>query len=286
MPGNEEKALTDTNGEVDADHQQKVNQLIASTLENFRVELKLIYDARLNEQENRLKEQGERIESMEMDIALMKEKRDDEMKKLRLENDALKDNLHAMRQSIITIERKANDNEQYTRRNNLRFRGVSVAAWESVPRAIIRVVNNMLNVGVDENGQRPILTEADIEAAHYVRPKQPPNSVHRPTAAAAPSSHPSTADEPNSSQPSSTPSIIVRFLNRSWRDRIIKARKQLKNKRLVISEDLSPANHKLLNQLKSIESVDNAWSWNGKLYYALPGVKKPHPIQIHDALPN
>ena len=139
----------------------------------------------------------------------------------------------------------------------------------------------MLNVGVDENGQRPVLTEADIEAAHYVRTKQTPNSVHRPTAAATPSSQ--TTDESNSS---STPSIIVRFLNRSWSDRIIKVRKQLKQKPIVISEDLSPANQKLLNQLKSIESVDKAWSWNGKLYYALPGVKKPHPIQIHDALPN
>lgn len=257
MPMGEQPAL-----EIEAAYNKRVDDLISKTLASFRVELKALYEARLQEQE-------ERIASLEMDLACMKDNHEKEQDRLRTENDALKDNLRALNAQIINIEKKANNNEQYSRRNNLRFRGVVPTANESPSAAIVRAVNGSLQFGNDASGKRLCLTEEEIEVAHFLKARPPTTLSDFDVAPSAPQ-----------------PSIIVRFFDRNWRDRIIRARSQLKGTRLIISEDLTPANQKVLTQLKALEHVDKAWSWNGKLHYTLKNQRKTYSIQIRDPLPD
>ena len=165
-------------------------------------------------------------------------------------------------------EIKMNENEQYSRRNNLRYIGVKLLQNETVPAAVIRCTNAYLNLGTDEQGNRRSLSPSDIEVAHFIKRREPPGAAHSPR---------SGSEAPHS--------IIVRFADRKVRDSVIRARRQLKNKPITITEDLTHKNQRLMHTVKAVSSVDNAWSWNGKIYYVLTGQRSPKQIQLHDQLP-
>ena len=197
------------------------------------------------------------------------------MKALEKKNESLNDQVVTLNYRTKKNDSKMNEVEQYSRRNNLRIRGIKVHPKETITDAVIRVVNSKLKLEKDSHGNTVSLSHSDIEVAHHIQPRKPPG-----------------ASENKSTQNNQAQSIIVRFFDRNMRDRIIRARKQLKRKPeeqgsvpITICEDLTASNQKLLETLSSIESVSKSWSWNGKLFYTLHGVRKTHQIQLHDELP-
>ena len=61
--------------------------------------------------------------------------------------------------------------------------------------------------------------------------------------------------------------IIVRFVSRRVRDSVIRARRNLRQSRIVIVEDLTPHAYSLLWTVKDDTSVcKEAWSKNGKIF--------------------
>lgn len=66
--------------------------------------------------------------------------------------------------------------------------------------------------------------------------------------------------------------IIIRFQSRLHRSIIFKYKKEFLSKNfkdVFIVDDLTPANHKALMELKSRGDVASAWSFNGKIKYTL-----------------
>ena len=69
--------------------------------------------------------------------------------------------------------------------------------------------------------------------------------------------------------PANANTILVRFRDCKTRDQVIRQRRQLKNTRITIVEDLSSLNVDLMNRLRRPEDASKCWSWNGHVYALL-----------------
>ena len=154
------------------------------------------------------------------------------------DNEEIKKELDTMRKHTQDIELHANDNEQYSRNNNLRIKGLVVTGREAECRGVVHnFILHQLKCNMELD---------DIDVAHQVQ------------------------SSPQSSQSgSSTPSIFVRFKSRSHRDAVIRSRRILKGTRVTIQEDLTPLNVQTVNRLKRSDLVERVWSWNGKIFALL-----------------
>lgn len=141
----------------------------------------------------------------------------------------------------------SNDNEQFSRRNNLRIRGLQVPEGQDCVPAVVNFIRTRLHKTVEAG---------DIDIAHSVSRRQ--NEASSATG--------TNVTVPHQTVESST---LVRFSSRSVRDDIIRRRKALKGSRFSIVEDLTVLNMQTMNRLNRSDSVRKTWSWNGKLYALL-----------------
>lgn len=149
----------------------------------------------------------------------------------------------------------SNDNEQYSRRNNLRICGLRPEKDENCCQAAAKFIKNVLRVTT--------VTESDIEVAHMTS-----------------GSLQSTANQQR------RPTVLVRFCRRDKRDVVIRSRRILKGTQYAVTEDLTGLNVRTMNRLKNHERVNNTWSWNGKIFAALSNGKTVvvRPFQPVDEL--
>ena len=156
------------------------------------------------------------------------------------------------RESLLT----SNDNEQYNRRNNLRFHGIQPD--KNCRSLAVDFIKNVLKVsGVEEE---------NIEAAH--------------------SAFPDTQRTSAETSQGKRPVILIRFRRREDRDKVIRARRILKGTKYAVTEDLTLLNVKTMNRVKNNEYVQNVWTWNGKIHALLKNGKKiiVRPFQSLDQL--
>ena len=136
---------------------------------------------------------------------------------------------------------RLNDLEQYGRRNSIRISGLADDnSKENVEECVTRVVdlvNNKLNVSLDQS---------DIDTAHRL-------------------------GKFNQSRPRNT---IVKLVHRRKKSEIIRARRQLKNSKITIFDDLTKANQRKLKEAYELECVKNSFSVDGKLFVILKNNKK------------
>ena len=131
--------------------------------------------------------------------------------------------------------------EQHGRRYSLRICGIS-DIQEDTTEALVSLANNVLEL-------QPQLTVKDISVSHRL-----PKRRYAP------------AEEP---QP-----IIARFVSRADRDRVIKARKHLKdynraqNTKIYINENLTATSAKLFAMSRSLQKkgyLMETWTYNGSI---------------------
>lgn len=170
--------------------------------------------------------------------------------------------LEAVKKSSRDAVVIANDAEQYTRRNNIRIRGLTLKP--QVPPSV--QISSWINTRLKLTSIKP----EDIEIAHTLP------ILNRPVLDAASHSAP-------------IPPIIVRFLNRNIRDKVISQRKLLKGAGIIISEDLTTLNMELINRMKNDIRVNSTWAWQGKVFIKLVDsniIKKIKPYESIDDLVN
>ena len=187
--------------------------------------------------------------------------------------------IEAMEERLLRQESLYNKLEQYSRRSHLRIRGLVVPEGEDCKEAVADFVNKNLR----SNGQPlPQIRAADIDAAHPLPIRKSKKTQQKDLESTDPK-------EPaaESSQPERTPRpmLIVRFHERDVRDRIIRARRSLKDSGFSIHEDLTSQNAALLNKLTKCSSVEAAWTWGGKVYARIRGQPKTQRFDIFDTLP-
>lgn len=155
--------------------------------------------------------------------------------------------INNMKKDIREATNIANDTEQYSRRNNIRIRGLTVQEHDDCKDVVADFLVNKLHL--------QDLRREDIEGAH---PLPTSVSAHRRRNA-------STRDEQSNSQ-QMEPIIIVRFKSRRQRDSVMRQRRLLKGTRYTIIEDLTALNVQTLNRARNHGTVTKTWTWNGKIF--------------------
>ena len=138
----------------------------------------------------------------------------------------------------------SNENEQYSRRNNLRFRGLEQRDGMTSSDMILDFLHSDLGLGD--------ITANDIIAAHPLPPSK--RSLN-------------TSGESRSAV--QIPTMLVKFRNRSIKDSVIRKRSILKGRKFSIDEDLTGMIVQLMNRLRNSDRVTKSWSWNCKIYATL-----------------
>ena len=142
---------------------------------------------------------------------------------------------------------EANDVEQYSRRNNIRIRGLMLREDADCRTTVVSFLNEKLHVGIFAD---------DIESAHTL-----PRANLTDTADIS-----TTHASSSGTQQRGPPMIIVRFHNKEVRDNVLRKRRDLKHTRFSMVEDLTALNSKTLTRVSKDPAVAVAWSWNGKIH--------------------
>lgn len=158
-------------------------------------------------------------------------------------NKELKELVDQKQQNINRHSRELNDLQQYTRRNSIRIYGIEDTIRSEQSRqtidTVIRIIKNKLDIN---------LSHRDIDTAH--RLGQFREDGNRP--------------------------IICKFVSRETKYEVIRARKMLKGTTIVIREDLTQKNAKLLETVSRREEVQSAWSVEGKIVAMVQNGRKIH----------
>ena len=215
-----------------------IKKTIDTALQLFESELKTVIENKHQELksliENDQKEIFKRIEHLESENFELKQSNEELKKSL----SDMKDESKTNHDLISTIENdvklnsiKTNNNEQYSRKNNIRIFGLpQVDKKEDPTKVVLSFIKEKLNLKHFEM--------KEIEAAHRVGISR----NNRPQA------------------------MIIRFARRDSRMEVLKNRKCLKNSPFVVTEDLTRLNVLLLNRAKNHPRIDQAWSWNCKCW--------------------
>lgn len=154
---------------------------------------------------------------------------------LEVETDRFSTEMKTVQDRINSLEDKCssasaliNHLEQYSRRNCLRVFGIEELPNENTDDAITSLASNYLGFNLDVS---------EIDRSHRIGKKE----QGKPRA------------------------IIVKFQNYKARERCLKNRRKLKGTKIVIQEDLTKANHQLLQATKSNPLVKSAWSYDGNI---------------------
>ena len=165
-----------------------------------------------------------------------------ELRKIIKEKDA---KIASLESKITDLELQVDDLEQYSRRNSLRFNGVTESDSEDVTKKVTDLINDTLKV-------HPPVSPNDIDRVHRTGRRKP----GKPRA------------------------ILVKFTNYGIRDKVIRNRAQLRPPNLTtaslspvkqtvfVNEDLTKYRSNLLfqaRQLKKNRDIQDCWSWDGRI---------------------
>lgn len=126
-----------------------------------------------------------------------------------------------------------NETAQYTRKNTVRIFGiVQTEEKENTHDVVQKLLKEKLS-----------LDNIDIEIAHRIGPVK------------------DSDENVNTRRP-----IICKMLRRTDKIKVIASRRKLKGQKVSISDELTKLNFELLKSLQEHELIDQAWSYNGKIF--------------------
>lgn len=220
---------------------EEIENIVQKAVLSAVAEIKELFNSKLKEVCERVAAAEERISFLEERLQQLSQPVSEESLQSRTTD--LSAELKAVRTETRESLLASNDNEQYSRRNNLRFCGVKPEADGDCRRAAAGFIRDVLRV--------PSITVTDIEVAHMTT---------------------GTTQSANNQQ--RRPTMLVRFCRRDTRDLVIKSRRILKGTHFAVTEDLTTLNTKTMNRLRNHENIRTTWSWNGKIFAILTNGKK------------
>ena len=174
------------------------------------------------------------LDKMESRIFAMEEKVDDFARQLASHDEAIQ----GLKRGAEAAQVQSNKTEQYSRRNNINVHGVpnSIAKAVDSTGELAALLSKKLETPVSKN---------DIAVAHPIgKPRQ-----------------------------DNTTSYVVKFHKRELRDTLMSRRRRLKfNKdgattvHLVLQDNLTLTNSRLLKTVKEHKNCQQAWTWQGTVW--------------------
>ena len=132
----------------------------------------------------------------------------------------LEQEVEVLKTELAEIKSKANANEQYSRRNNVRILGLPEAEGEDCYQVLLAFCENDLKISV---------TREEIDRAHRVGKVKTPREGQ---------------DEPPPRP------MIVKLAGHSTKMKFMKAKRNLGGKKMFVNEDLTKINHKFMMHIK------------------------------------
>ncbi|KAK3094203.1 hypothetical protein FSP39_025407 [Pinctada imbricata] len=189
-------------------------------------------------------------------------KMQDEIDKLRLENEDLRENLSAKRAEIgelrdiseAAIEkasearRWANYNQQYSRKNNVKVYGLQEVRGENTGDEVIKLLK--------DKSDTTLLPE-EIVAAHRI------------------------PGAPNQPRP-----VIVKLKNSDVKSRVIKQPSTIKSAKIGVrlADDVTRENSKLMERLNEHDMIESCWFFNGSVFGKVNGSERKVKFDIDDVI--
>lgn len=155
------------------------------------------------------------------------------VKFLREENEALRDELKCQVKKVDICYKRANDLEQYQRRSHIRIFGLDDRnpheSANETEQIVARLIREQLGVPINS---------WEVEIAH--RTGRFSSDSNRP--------------------------VIVRFLTRKTKSRVLAKMKNLKGSHIFLAEDLTQENLRRLKKLRDLKCVQQVWTRDGRLF--------------------
>ena len=167
-----------------------------------------------------------------MELEVQDGKKSQDIKRLKSELDRKDD-------QITKLQNDVHKQEQYSRRNCLRFFGIAETKDEDTDVKVLQLANESLGVK---------LTKDDLERSHRVKSKA--NATHT---------------ENTKSRP-----IIAKFVSYRKRTEILRSRRKLAGSRKSIQEDLTSENARLLKKTRDCSKIKAAWTRDGRIIALIP----------------
>lgn len=165
----------------------------------------------------------------------------DEINSLKVTNSELKE-------SSNSCAKKADDLEQYTRRNNIRIFGLPESDSENIDDVVINLFNEKLNVNI---------TPSEIDRCHRLG-KKTNNKSNRP--------------------------VIVKFTSYRSRHLVFATKKSLKGSGITIREDLTKSRLALLKAAADKVTFKNAWTSDGRVIVNLKKRGRSQKVYINSII--
>lgn len=222
---------------------EAIGQLKRELFEHVRREVGKIQQL-YTEMKSRVAEAEKEVEVMKSQVSDQRAEIDkicEEEARIQVECRKVKDLLKEREQQMWAQGMELNDIEQYSRRNNLRIYGIDDRNFRETPEETAQKLVSLFHDKLDLD-----LSVKDIDIAHRMgRFSQ-------------------TANRP----------IVCRMVQRVNALKVMRARRKCKGTRVIIREDLTRRNAKLLEKVTALECVKTAWSDNGKVVVMLQNGSK------------
>ena len=151
--------------------------------------------------------------------------------KLREEVDNLKKKLGHTDTVAKTAAQKANTNEQYSRKNNVKIMGV-IEEPDETEDTLTRKVQHILETKADV-----VLADSKIIALHRIPGK---SGMPKP--------------------------VLIKLRNNNEKTKIMKKRRDMKHAGYRLVDDVTKQNTKLINRLTLHKDIESAWYFNGNVF--------------------
>ena len=170
---------------------------------------------------------NENLQSVEYDLEYLKE----DVKAYQNEITNLKEDLLKYKENANEALKMANFNEQYSLKHNIKVFNLPEANNENIEKIFCTTIQQKIGLTVK--------TE-DIQAIHRL-PKRSGKDTHK--------------------------SIIVKFYSSGIKQKLLRKKKELKEKHSIIcTEDVTAKNIGLINRLSRHPQINYAWYYNGHVY--------------------
>ena len=183
------------------------------------------------------------------------------------------DRITALEREMISVRVNDNAQQQHLRSLTLRLLNLPVSPSESEDNYL------SLRNTVYERALKPLLAAAKANKDISTLPQLP--NVIEACFRARVSTQPSPASHP--------PPVIIKLAGRPLKAAIMKHRKHLSPllesektagaQRLILVEDLTPANHKVLSALQARKETSKVWSVDGTVKFVLTGSSSVHSVK-------
>ena len=180
-----------------------------------------------------IKLQMEHLEGDMFDLRHALDKAIEDLNEVKTENEKLREDNSRYVHNLSVQSQKLNELEQYSRRSNVRIRGLVDSGPKETTVETEKLVMNFLKFKLGMN-----IAVSDIDIAHRL------------------GRHSKDGDRP----------VIVKFASRKTKIITLSLRRKLKGTRYLISEDLTAQNHRLLQQTRDLECVHQCWSKEGRVF--------------------